>query len=98
MASGAAKVAYGSFLGTGAALTVKTPGFRPRYVRIVNGTGPNAEWFESMADDTAVKHAQTGATTLLTSDGITPLADGFGVGADADLNAAGEVVHFMATE
>lgn len=100
MASGAKSPAVGSFKGTGAVLNVRTVGFRPRYVLVVNVSADNAkgEWFDGMADDSAVKHITDGTISVITSDGITPLSDGFSLGADADLNVDGELVRFAAFE
>jgi hypothetical protein len=99
MASGIKNVSRGSFVGTGAQLDVLICGFRPRKVRLLNITGLCiGEWQESMADASVVKQVTDGTMTVPTTNGITPLANGFRLGADADLNVAAEVVHFEATE
>lgn len=99
MASGGASVRTGAFRGTGAALNVRTVGFRPRYVRVVNITSRDEiEWFEGMADAAGVKRVAAGTGTLLTSKGITPLADGFTIGDDTDLNVAGEICHYVCVD
>lgn len=101
MASGAKSPAIGSFKGTGSALDIKVVGFRPRLVRVVNvasGGKCRLEWFKDMADDAAVKTATAGTITILTEKGITPLADGFTLGADTDVNVDGELCHFEAYE
>jgi hypothetical protein len=101
MASGAKSPAVGSFLGTGAALNIRTVGFRPRLVRVVNvesGGKVRLEWFKDMADAAAVKTAAAGTITVLTTNGITPLSDGFTLGADTDVNVDGELCHFEAYE
>lgn len=93
----------GSFVGTGSAKDIQTIGFRPRSVRIYNVTGNcQATWLDSMADASCQKVVDSGAGTtdvsFITSNGITPLADGFRLGADSDLNVASEIVHFEAME
>jgi len=99
MSSGVRRVYRGAFEGTGADLDVKTVGFRPKHVTLLNVTGlVRAEWNESMADDTAVKTVTDGTISVISSNGITPLANGFSVGADTDINVSAEVVHFEAEE
>lgn len=92
------EVAVFALPGTGAAIDIKC-GFVPAYVRVVNiesATVEELEWFRGMADASAIKTV-TGAVarTKITTNGITPLDDpaselGFRIGADADVNVAGE--------
>lgn len=97
--SGGTRTVCGSFVGTGADLNVRTVGFKPRSVICRNVTGlVTAEWQETMEDDSMVKRVTAGTMTVPTTNGITPLADGFTVGADADLNVSGEIVHWEARE
>lgn len=99
MSSGVMRKMTGSFTGTGAAVEVKTIGFRPRHVRLMNRQGLcQAEWTDSMPDASAFKQITDGTTTFITSNGITPLSNGFSLGADADLNVSGEDVHWVAEE
>ncbi len=99
MASGTSRVVRGSVVGTGAALNVRTVGFRPRTVRLLNLDGvAKATWQNTMPDAAMWKVVTAGTQSYVTSNGITPLADGFQLGADTDLNVAGEVVHWEATE
>ena len=99
MASGAAKRAYGASLGTGANIDAKSVGFRPRSVRLTNMTsGDELHWTEGMVDGGGLKRVAAGTATILTTLGITPLADGFRLGTDADMNVAGETVQWEATE
>lgn len=93
----------GSFVGTGSDKEIRTVGFRPRSVRVYNVTGNcQAVWLDTMADDSMQKTVDSGAGTsdvsFVTANGITPLADGFALGADSDLNVASEIVHFEAME
>lgn len=100
MSSGVSRVQVGSVIGTGVALDVRTIGFRPSYVKVFNVSADNAagEWLEGMADDSAFKTITDGTVSVITSDGVTPLSDGFSLGADADLNVADELIRFVAFE
>ena len=85
--NGVVNTAHGSYLDTGtvAAFTITT-GFKPRYVRVVNETSGDEEaWFEGMADAEAFKRVQAGTGAMITSNGITPTANGFTVGLDTDI-------------
>lgn len=96
----------GTIAATAALLPVRTVGFKPRKVRIVNQTSLyTVEWSEGMADASAFEITNAGAKTLETSDLITPLDPdsdgnpGFSVGARANVNdAAGEVLRWEAWE
>lgn len=99
MASGASRKMYGAVNGTGANIDVKTVGFRPKHVKLLNVTGlARGEWSESMADAAVVKTVTAGTMSFATSGGITPLADGFRIGTDGDLNVASEVIHWVASD
>jgi len=100
MASGVSRVMAGAVLGTGADLDVKTVGFRPKKVELYNETGlVSAVWTSSMADGLALKRVTAGTASMTGAGvGVTPLADGFRLGADADLNVADEKVHWVAYE
>lgn len=103
MASGGGRIVCGSVLGTGADLSVTKVGFRPKKVELFNVTGNcQAVWTESMADDSMQKTVDSGSGTtdmsFVASNGVTPLANGFAMGADGDLNVSAEIVHFVAHE
>lgn len=99
MSSGVSRVMTGSVLGTGADLDVRTVGFRPSVVMLINqDSSDKLTWTEKMADAAGHKQVAAGTSTFITADGITPLSDGFRLGADADLNAADELVHWIAFE
>ncbi|MGD9749400.1 MAG: hypothetical protein AB7W59_00230 [Acidimicrobiia bacterium] len=99
MSSGVQRTVRGAFTGTGAELQVRTVGFRPRAVKLVNRGGlATAEWQEGMPDASMSKRVTAGTMTFPTSDGITPLSDGFQLGADTDMNVAGELVYYEAVE
>lgn len=94
----------GSFVGTGSQLDIRTVGFRPRSVRLYNVTGNcQAVWLEGMADAAMQKTVDSGSGTtdvafVSATNGITPLSDGFRLGADTDLNVAAETVHYECME
>lgn len=90
----------GVFKGTGALVEVKGDkvGFKPVRVRLFNVTdGSTADWTDTMGDGAMLKQ-KAGNTTNVAAGGagISALATGFSLGADADLNASGDVIHFEA--
>lgn len=99
MASGV-QILSGSFIGTGSAKEVRTVGFRPRSVKLWNVSGNcQAVWFEGMADASMQKTVDSGSGTtdislVASANGITPLSNGFSLGADTDLNVATEIVYY----
>lgn len=99
--SGGTRVMMGSYVGTGTAFNVRIVGFRPKKVTLINVTGlTRAEWHNTMADASVFKtfnHASV-QHAFVTSNGITPLSNGFTVGTDADLNTAAEIVHYIVEE
>jgi hypothetical protein len=89
----------GAFTSDGNLKTVSTVGFRPRKVELINEGGlVTGEWVEGMADDSVSKRITSGTMTVPTSGGVIPLSNGFSLGADADLNASGELVRWSAHE
>lgn len=99
MASSASREFRGSVLGTGASLDVRTVGFRPRHVRLLNQTGLCvAEWMDDMPDASAMKWVTAGTMSYISSNGITPLSDGFRLGADTDLNVDGELIRWFCVD
>lgn len=92
------RVVYaGSFKGTGSSLSITTLGFRPRVLKLMNIDGLcELKWQKGMADASGVKTITAGTISHITSGGITPLNNGFTLGADTDLNVDGEEVHFEA--
>lgn len=99
MASGVQRVLTGAVTGTGSAISVRTVGFRPRKVELLNTDGlATAQWTSSMADDSFVKRVTAGTMTAPTSGGVTPLSDGFTIGTDSDINASAETIHWVAYE
>jgi hypothetical protein len=92
--------AEGQVAGTGSALNVYC-GFKPRGVRLINRTQlSTVDWVKSMGDANAVYIKDTGAGTSdtfsITSLGITPLFNGFTIGATANFNTASDAIHYMA--
>jgi len=103
MASGVSRVKTGAFFGTGAALNVDSVGFMPQRIELLNEDGNcDAVWTKQMADASMRKIVDSGAGTtdisMETTNGITPRAAGFSLGADTDLNVDGEKVIFTAYE
>ena len=101
MGSGAQRVATGVIRGTGADLDIHKVGFRPGTVEVWNvaaGGLVKGYWQDTMPDDSMFKTAIDGTNTFPTSNGITPLADGFSLGADTDMNVSGETVHYRCTD
>lgn len=94
------RVTYvGSFEGTGAALDITKVGFRPRVVKVFNKDGLcTLYWNKAMPDASGYKTITAGTESFITSNGITPLAGGFRLGADTDLNVSGEVCYFEAVD
>ena len=97
--SGVCNIAVGRYItsDTAAAFTITT-GFKPRYVKVVNlaATGGSLEWFEGMADASALKRVTAGDFTLITTLGITVAEGGFTVGLDADINVINEQLSWIA--
>ncbi|KXH75410.1 MAG: hypothetical protein AM326_03400 [Candidatus Thorarchaeota archaeon SMTZ-45] len=101
MASGVNRVVVGAVVGTGSAMNIDTVGFRPKLVRVVNvgATGlSRLEWFKGQADAAAVKTITNGTISVIAANGITPRANGFTLGADANVNISGELAFFEAHE
>jgi uncharacterized protein with beta-barrel porin domain len=73
--------------------------FRPRVVRLINlVSADRGAWMEGMADDSMVKQLAAGTGSVITTNGVTPRSDGFDIGADADVNASGELIRWVAHE
>lgn len=103
MASGGNRVKVGSFLGTASDKNIDTVGFKPKSVSVYNVDGDcYAYWNSEMADDSMIKTVDSGVGTtdisLVVTNGITPRANGFALGADADLNASAEKVVYEAVD
>ena len=95
-------IKFGTMDGTGAAIDIDL-GWAPARVRVVNiesTTIEELEWFAGMANASAIKTVTgTVSRTKITSNGITPLSGsvlGFRIGADTDVNVAGETIVWIA--
>ena len=92
-------IAVGRYIDTGtvAAFTL-TLGFKPRWVRVLNEAASSSgfEYFEGMADASAIKRAVAGDLTVVTTNGITVSASGFTVGLDTDVNVTSEQLDWIA--
>jgi len=72
-------------------------GFKPRYVCVINVTDREMiEWYEGMADASALYQAAAGTRTLITTLGITPLTDGFTVGLQLNVNVVNKQLSWIA--
>src|SRR3990167_11298029 len=92
-------VAVGRYIDTGTVAAVTfTLGFKPRWVRILNEAASSSgfEWYEGMADASAIKRALAGDLTVVTTNGITPSASGFTIGLDTDVNVINEQLDWIA--
>lgn len=98
MASGARRTTHGSFVSDGNLRSVQTVDYRPTRVELHNDAGDSAMWTSEMADDSMFKRVTAGTGSLVTSDGVIPLANGFSLGADADMNASTETIYWTAYE
>lgn len=98
MSSGVQRRVQGAFIGTGSEIEIRTVGFRPTRVELYNADDPGfLVWFAGMPDASGFKHVDD-ASTFLSSNGITPLSNGFKIGADSDMNANTEKVFYEAFE
>lgn len=93
----------GSIVATGSSMDIKKLGFRPRKVKVYNvasGGLCTLEWNAAMPDASGFKvyPHDTAQTAFLTSAGITPLANGFTLGACADINVATEKLFIEASD
>ncbi len=98
--NGVFNLVVGRYIDTGtvAAFTITT-GFQPRYVKVVNLNASGdvtVEWFEGMADASAILRGIDGAQSLITTLGITPLSYGFTVGLQTDLVVSSEQLSWLA--
>lgn len=94
------RIATGRYLDTGtvAAYTFVC-GFKPRYVKVTNlaGTSSSFEWYEGMADASAWKiFSVTTESAIVTTNGITPTANGFTLGLDTDVNVSSQQISWIA--
>ena len=86
--------------GTGAAITFDDIGFTPAAVEIINVTGGVLFfWTDKMANGAGYKLAAGSSNTVtfsaISSGGVTPLPNGFILGADTDVNVANEVMQII---
>lgn len=96
-------ISTGTVTGTGSVINVPC-GFTPKRVEIINETDPGYYvWTDTMADGEMQKTIGAGTTTFEASGGISVYAGasgtaspGFSIGADTDMNAASDVIHWTA--
>jgi len=94
------RMATGRYLDTGTVAAYAFEcGFKPRYVEVINlaATSCSFKWIEGMADASAWKiYSVTTESTLVTSNGITPSANGFTLGLDTDVNVTSQQISWVA--
>ena len=96
MASGDSRLFQGAYAGTGAGLSITTPGFQPRFLIIINQDDASAALhFGGMPADSCLL-IKGGATTFVSSGAVTLTTQGFDLGTNADLNTADETLYFIA--
>ena len=98
MASGGRRVVSGSFVSDGLSRDVTVVGFRPTKVELYNDQGDSAVWTEEMADAAMHLRIAGGTGTFETSDGVTPLANGFTIGANGDINADTQTTYWTCSD
>lgn len=92
-----AEMYFGTMTGTGASLDSPALPFDPAMVLIVNQTTVcRGLKLPTMADDDFYKEVAAGTGTYDAAGGITLGVKKFTLGTDAELNAAGNVIHFVA--
>lgn len=99
MSSSLNMVKTGAVAGNGTTKKVVL-GFKPREVRVFNeAAGGLVEGWktDTMETSKAMKRVPAGTATFA-ANMITLNSDGFTIGNDADLNAAGEKIHYVAYE
>ena len=95
MASGDSRIFKGAYVGTGGALSIDAPGFKPRFVILINTSDPALSiHIEGMADASAWTQ-EAGTTAFTTTQCVTLDDAGFNVGTDVQLNASGDVIHYI---
>lgn len=87
----------GSFSGTGATLSVNV-GFKPGVVILYNITDKGMMiWTADMPDAYSYRTTGSDGYELYRSSlGITPVADGFTLGADTEMNEGTDTIHYIA--
>lgn len=73
-------------------------GFKPRKVELFNETNLCSGFKTDIMETNKAKKTIAAGTTTFVADMITIEPDGFTIGADALLNAAASIIHFVAIE
>jgi hypothetical protein len=93
--SGANWVKKGSLAGTGSNIKINC-GFKPKKVELFNEDGVCMAHKSYSMDAAKAFKVITAGTLSVAVDACTLEDDGFTIGADADLNVAGELLHYVA--
>ena len=95
MSGGSLPTITGTYIGTGALIEIKTPGFRPKRVELINMTTASYNVHTDKMDaGTGLSIAA--AAAVVGSQFVTLTDDGFNVGTNAAINSLGEQVQFVA--
>ena len=66
------------------------------YVKVVNETAKTQiEWYDGMADSEGIVTVADGTRTLVTSNGIIQLSNGFTFGLDTNVNVVSEQISWL---
>jgi hypothetical protein len=101
MASGT-RIYTGSYIGTGAALTIDSIPFQAAYIRCfetddyATGTAVNQEWVKADNMPTDMFFDITGALIIHAGQGVTITGDGFNLGTAAEVNTNAKRYLFVA--
>lgn len=91
----------GALVATGAAMNISL-GFTPDWVKIVDDSGNELQWFAGMAAASAYKRIAAGTGSKITSNGISQFAGsasaaaGFTLGVDGLLNVSTTPLKYVA--
>lgn len=99
MSSPSRQVYRGSVKGTGSAINVDVVGFKPGKVTCHNTDGDEMHWQDTLPDAYGwLRIDSSGVGSLEVTNGITPRAGGFTIGANANINQSGKYIHYEAME
>lgn len=96
---GSSNYVTGSYVGTGTAFDIKNEklGFKPSKITVFrkDTRQDQCEWIEGMADASLfLDKGDDGVRSLVSSNGLTPLDDGFTVGTHVGINNSGDTYFY----
>jgi hypothetical protein len=96
MASGDSRIFKGAFIATGSAMSIDAPGFKPRYVQLINATDASLMVHMEGFAAASMFLQKAGASSIVADSQCVTLTDnGFSIGTNADLNTDSELVHYV---